>query len=235
MNLTTSKAPHWISAPGAAPHDVAHTLDLAVSALGYIEGKPMFNSVERMPNAAERNALSRRLGILDASLQVRDGKAVARAISGLMAMFGRGREDDGDFAARVEMYVRALDDVPAWAVVKACDNHARGRGTQQAFMPTSAELHVAAENLCSSIKRERRQIVDVLTAEPRNDGTEEPENVRASHVASLKARLGPSFGLAEDREERRDPKADFEALCASAGVDPNSIPDAPMRNFRKAG
>jgi hypothetical protein len=65
-------------------------------------------------------------------------------------MFASFRERAEEAEALTKIYAGGLDDLPAWAVVQACDDFVRGRvpgRKTQAFAPSVPEIHERAVSL----------------------------------------------------------------------------------------
>jgi hypothetical protein len=76
-----------------------------------------------------------------------DAASIVAALTGMFAGF---RERSDDVEGMVRHYAIMLEDVPTWAVVKACERFAKGRVPDRhnnAFAPTVAELHAFADKL----------------------------------------------------------------------------------------
>ena len=74
----------------------------------------------------------------------------ASVVAALTSMFASFRERSDDVEGMVRHYAIMIEDVPTWAVVKACERFAKGRVPDRhnnAFAPTVAELHAFADGL----------------------------------------------------------------------------------------
>lgn len=123
----------------------------------------------------------------------------------------------------MEAYFEALDGIPAWAVSDARLAALRGDGgCDPRFAPTPTQLALIARQ---KLQRVRDEISILTRLRDAAEGYQEPPSDEVDRVskgfAELKAMLAPK------REE--SPLKQFDAMCAEAGVDPDSIPDAPVK------
>lgn len=119
------------------------------------------------PTTTERQAIEKRVADLGRSLQTLDVDRVAGAVSRLLACFPTAAKDQETAALMADGFLTALDDVPAWAVERACRAWLRGEvdGGAPRFAPTPPELRKVALQQMAPVFREKRSWERVLQAE----------------------------------------------------------------------
>jgi hypothetical protein len=154
----------------------------------------------------------------------------AAVVAALTSMFASFRERSDDVEGMVRHYALMLEDVPTWAVVRACERFAKGRVPDRhnnAFAPTVAELHALADDLVAEQDRRTRPALPP-PSEP-YISPEERERVGRRFVAfqtELKrAVANAKMEDAKDRAKYAEHSRDFwEAKrveeCRAEGLDP---------------
>jgi hypothetical protein len=120
--------------------------------------------------------------------------------------------DSGNADVKVKVYQLALSDLPAWAVIEACDLALRGKIGNYGgrYLPTPGELHEAAGKIIGHIIAEKRSIDRVLTARIegpflQEDRAEAIARVNeAARKVSMSARFMPANELARMRARKGD-------------------------------
>lgn len=156
-------------------------------------------------DAEELAALRSRLGTVSASLAHRDSGAVGDALTAMFLVMKVPQGQEGEWDLIVAAYQAALRDVPAWAVIEACQQATEGRAIGgKTFAPTAPELRAMAEAILEPTTREAAQLLRVIgEAEmpgPREPTPEEREETAlkiAAMVADMKA------SEAEERAKQR--------------------------------
>jgi hypothetical protein len=160
----------------------------------------------------------------------------AAVVVALGQMFRGFRERTDDAEAMTKTYVGALDDLPVWAVVKACERFRRGMVADRksnAFSPSTAELHAYAEKLVEDDELHQRRMSPPRMLPPPKapEITAEERAASAARVEAEVARLKASGKESDEaqrlraeradrlRELRERVAADVEAECAAEGVD----------------
>lgn len=176
-----------------------------------------------------------------------DVASVAKALS---LMFAGFRERAEDAEALTRTYTAALDDLPSWAVAKACDRFMRGKVPDRhnnAFAPSVAELHAYADGLVADEQRstELRSPRPVLMLSEPEIPPEERARVAAKMealVQSLKAssdmRTASEKAAESERQERWRRLNEERRVreCEAAGVDPSlGISAALYRQLKERG
>lgn len=172
-----------------------------------------------IPNEAERQALAGRLVRLDDTLlpasTTQDG--VARVAAAVSAMLGGGYTSlqNVDKRTTIAGYTEALQDLPAWAVEKGCDNVRKGKvdDLDPKWPPTHAHLHQIAERELAAVRVEKSQIIGVLALQlpPKPD---EAELERMN--AAAKAWLDRTDPVAQRIAGRQDSGESAAAMDANA-------------------
>ena len=160
-----------------------------------------------------------RAATLERHLAHRDDRETARAVAGLFANYPSGKTSADEARMTTAAYVSTLADLPPWAVSEAGKAWLRGGygAVSSAFAPSSAQLHEAAEAIVRPFRTELRQIGELLDAEVREITEDERARVSAGFSA-LREELGAPSMV---------PTSDFLGMCERAGIDPDTIPDAP--------
>ena len=100
----------------------------------------------------------------------RDRRAIALAVADLMLGYlSTGRMSEGEAKAATAVYVKALEDRPAWAVRRTCDAIARGdiEGVSLDFPPAAPRLRDCVNRMLEPMWAEQAKIREVLHAIPR--------------------------------------------------------------------
>lgn len=111
-------------------------------------------------------------------------------IGALGRMFAAFRERADEAAALTQIYAGGLDDLPAWAVVQACDDFTRGRVKSrrtQAFAPTVAEIHEHAAGLVKAKMERDREERAAQMPRPPPPRFKTPEEITEERMAKLRA------------------------------------------------
>lgn len=114
-----------------------------------------------------------------------DQQQLAKAIAGTLGSFGGS--SGGSVEAVVAKYLHVLEDVPAWAIVLACQALERGEvdGASLDFRPSAARVRDTARALMAPWREEWHQIKTTLEAE-----TMEPQDeAMRARIAGLFAEL----------------------------------------------
>jgi len=116
-------------------------------------------------------------------------------------MFVSFRERAEDAEAMLGAYASTLDDLPAWAIVQACERFARGKVTDRrnSFTPTAAEVHEVADGLVAEEERHQRLMRPPMYQLPPPPGP------------SLVERLAKVKPLDDYRAELKAETVDYEA------------------------
>ena len=152
-----------------------------------------------------------------------DEKARTVEVAKLLSCFPVGK--DGATATKLAMsqYLEAVEDVPAWAVADARSAIVRGQFGEMKWAPTPAQFASAARARLRQAEDDLSDINRIVGADVDETVTRTPEEL-ARHealMAETRAAMTP-------KAKERNPQADFEALCAKVGVDPETVPDRPM-------
>lgn len=150
------------------------------------------------PSAAERQALTTRLGDLRDAMAPAGRAVVETMVGSLLAGFpaGRGHRDEPD--AVMKMFVQALSGLPGWTISAACSAWNRGEagGKNTSFAPAPPDLRDLALKAAHEFHREQHMIGAILSADIIPE--RESDEVRAAVVARVRA-------FTEARTERREP------------------------------
>jgi hypothetical protein len=119
------------------------------------------NEVDR----EELAALGRRREVVGASLAHRDTNAVGDALTTMFLVMKVPQGQEGEWDLIVAAYQATLRDLPAWAVVEACQKAAEGQAIGgKTFAPTSPELRAMVERILEPVHREVAQLGTVIAA-----------------------------------------------------------------------
>lgn len=137
----------------------------------------------------------------------------AAAIVAMLMGFGGGNSSDENAREIATQYVKVCDDIPAWAVARACMRFSSGQVTAEelgessinlAFRPSTAHVHRLAAKIILPVLEERQNLWDCLHGIERNKILQGPERDRvAAGFEALKKQLHSVTDLEEGAEERR--------------------------------
>ena len=191
----------------------------------------------KVPNEAERHQLEARSLTLSQCMQpAKDSdscrRRIGRAIAALFA--GYPSQRNSDCQATVVTYVTQLQDLPAWAVERACSAVGRGKveGVSLDFAPSVSQLYRLASIEADAVCVAQTQVDAVLRLAPVSDRSPKTLKKREVAAASWLNRTEPAACLMVEAAERQ--KAEFaknepvevgrlDAFlreCKEAGVDP---------------
>lgn len=214
--------------PPAAGADLTRALAVAAS-------RAQFGEV---PAPADRQAFATRLATIQASLDHRDKKTIASAITDLAIGMKSRSGGEGDTKEIVRVYGTALMAYPTWAVVDACQRVQRGTaGLSPTYLPSVAELVQLCEGAVAALHAERAKLSAVLSARPRQTAVDPGPDTR-DRVAAILARTKASLDAtaAEQRGHTR-PKPDTRPPWEQMGITReqfDALPDQPSP-FRRVG
>lgn len=129
------------------------------------DGSTRILDPDRAPTAEQRKYLEGRAERMRQWLAVRDQKAVGDALRMVFATSKASREERETHADLVDVYAGILNDLPSWAVTRACVEIARGAGQSDTFTPAAAEIHNRAELIAAPQRHELSKIENILKAQ----------------------------------------------------------------------
>lgn len=204
--------------------------------LGSENGTPVLMG-STMPSEAER----RRISMLAAQFKSRltpspdNAKHLAVVLAKLFAAFpASSAEPEASTKLRMEAYFDALAKIPAWAVAEARDAVLRGEGgCDGRFAPPPPQLARLAREAMRQTAEDYHALARLEQAVVRAGPSDEDRERVAAGLAALRDELAGAS--ARDAPERARDR--FAEMCAEAGVDPDSVPDAPERlgSFNRIG
>lgn len=134
---------------------------------------------------------------------------------------------------RIAAYMEAVESIPAWAVAQARDAVIRGETVcDPRFAPTPPQLARLARDAMRPVAEDAADLGRLaIAAADTEPATDERERVAAGFDDLLH-----DLGGRSKAEEARAVQDRFLALCAAAGVDPETVPDASEKagTFRRA-
>lgn len=178
-----------------------------------VEGEFQNYSTDRPPGPEVRRALTTRANELAATLgeRARDRRAVAQAVAELMTCYRGAKISAEEAKGFTAKYTEILEDLPAWAVKRACQQVARGavEGVSLDFPPSAPRLREVVLRITEPFAEEQAKIFRVLRAAPRlPPNPEMAERVKAMTAAWLDRSDPVARQLAEgDSKEREAAKA----------------------------
>lgn len=131
-----------------------------------------------------RGALERRCVDLEHACAPGPEEAIENQIAELVARYATGKTDGKSAAVRIEWYMDALSDLPAWAVKEAIRRWRRGQcgPHNYDFAPAEAILRSVAESIVASVRGQCVGLRRLLAAQPVEELDEE---TRATNRARL--------------------------------------------------
>jgi hypothetical protein len=181
---------------------------------------------------SERRVMEARLSTLRRSLAHRDRAASRTTLATFLASYGSVRGNESEAEMMLNAYLAVLADMPPWVVAEAAKAWTRGGygAVASAFAPSAAQFHEVAANIVGPFRAEECRLEAVLFARTTPISAAE----RARVAAGFDALVSKYRNQPTEAEKSVSAWQRFEAMCAEAGVDPNSIRDAPPRDgFRK--
>jgi len=161
------------------------------------------------PQEHERSALEERKRHLSGSLSPattdEERAALSRIVMALMGGFPTFGADREDAKLTVSLVVRALDDVPVWAVQRAAGlflkNLQKTRWNPERA-PTAPQIRAEAKLVMLDVEVELHRLEQVLSAEIVDSETTEDERKAAvAHWNELKAQMGRSNVIVQRTDE----------------------------------
>jgi hypothetical protein len=176
------------------------------------------------PTPQQKLAITNRLNVLKSQLScdATNDQALAVELARMLSAFPAPHADAQSTKLRMQAYFEALDGIPVWAVSAARLAALRGEGDcDPRFAPTPTQIALLAKSRLQNIRDEIALLDKLARAKVESPEPAPDEYERVSRgFADLKALLTP---------EVKDPGPTFADMCAAAGVDPDSIQDAPVR------
>lgn len=133
----------------------------------------------------------------------RDRRAIALAVADLMLGYlSTGRMSESEAKAATAVYVKALEDRPAWAVRRTCDAIARGdvEGVSLDFPPSAPRLRDCVNRMLEPLLVEHAKIREVLHAVPRRPVDPEMK----AKVSALFAKLAAEMRMNASKRDSTD-------------------------------
>jgi hypothetical protein len=219
--------------------------DVAGNATGFLS---------RRPTEDERRALQERAVSLRSYLKRPNKEKVRVAISEMLLCYSKYQTIKADknaeesFKEIVSKFVQELQDVPQFAILRACQAIRMGQasGISLEYPPSTMQVRACAMVYASSLFTEIRHVHAALTGEEETKpiSPEERERVRQG-LLELSARLGASVAADEAAQAEQRKKdsgyqdhfpATAQGLREMVGEEAwNAIPNAstyPHQNFR---
>lgn len=161
------------------------------------------------PRGVERGALEeRRAHLLAALAPAADPDQqmlLARIVGGLLAAFPTFGSGEDQAKLAVGMIVRALDDVPVWAVQKAAANFLKGRqkvAWNSDRAPTPPQIRSEAMLAVLDVETELRRISQVLDAElVDNDTTQDQRDAAIARWKEIRAGIAGANVISERTDD----------------------------------
>lgn len=155
--------PADVGRPGPLVPLLGRAIDIACNGLDEDGRLPSTHA----PTREQMVALTARSGELNRALAPAEQKEVARMVAYLLAGFrSSGATDEKDARDTVNVYIAALNDLPLWAIRRACELSVKGEAGARdlRFAPSPPELRRAAKGEVEVYERERERLAKVLRA-----------------------------------------------------------------------
>lgn len=154
-----------------------------------------------------RAILERRLREIDRLLLPWRGKQEEARVTSAVARMLSGWDRGGNATSVVASYCATLNDLPVWAIERACDQIGRGQlvDLNPDFRPSAARVHSAVADVIGGLQRERHGLKFILEAPTKDEQAATPDE-RERVVGAFKR-------LAE--ELRGPPREDDKRLFAA--------------------
>jgi hypothetical protein len=165
-------------------------------------------TIPRPLSATERQTISATIGSLERSLsELGPTEAVAAQVMKFLLAFPGRELSDMAHEARCEMYVDALEDLPAWAVKEGCRRWLRredGAGDENySFAPSAPQLRRLAERATYTVRCRIQQLDRLLKARVGEPDHGESRWLAPDEAAALMARVKAAIGPQEPADAPR--------------------------------
>jgi hypothetical protein len=226
--------------PPASPGAEKIAADLLTEEMDWSSGGKRV--LARAPTPAERRTMHDYLAATDPWAKAGERKAKGSAVTAMLMGFGgvSGLEDAMSIA---KQYVAVVDDIPAWAVARACMRFSAGEVTaadlgeesfNRSFRPSTAHVHIISARIAEEFFRQRhraREVLEGVTKQAPELTAEERTRISAKFdelLGGMKSNLLEQDDAGEAERRRRQAwerrSADDEARILQeyrqAGLDP---------------
>ena len=210
------------------------SLDRLRKAIRLENGRPVLPSGMTISERERQRISVLATGYRDQLSPGRDNrKHLAVILAKLLAAFPAPQAGETSTDLRIAAYLEAVETIPAWAVDAARGAIVRGETEcDTRFAPTPPQLARIARKAMAPMYETAVELDRIVQAVERLEpGEEERARVSAGLAALYRELGGTGPGDAAASAQAR-----FAEMCAEAGVDPESIKDAPDRGtFRRMG
>jgi hypothetical protein len=161
---------------------------------------------ELAPTPNERQALAGRSRDLQGWLVPAETVRIRTMVAALLAGYPSGRAHKDNPDKVLDMFVRALQDVPGWAVAAACAAWNRGDypGKREGYSPAPSPADLRELALAESkVAREEKTKIDaIIKAEVVEEVSPEARERIAAGLKALAARIGSGTDAEEEARQK---------------------------------
>ena len=145
-----------------------------------------------MPTGGQRVAIEERCEQLERMAVAGPEKRALMSLGRLVGFYATGGLSEQQATVKAEVYMRAVNDLPAWAVDEAVDRWFRGEAGQRNydFAPSPATLREVAQGVASIAAGQLVMMRRILNAKPID---EIPDEVREANIQRVKQIMEETF------------------------------------------
>jgi hypothetical protein len=140
-----------------------------------------------MPTGGQRAAIEQRCGQLERMAVAGPEKHALNSLGRLVGFYATGNLSESQAAVKAEVYMRAVNDLPAWAIDEAVDRWFRGECGERnyEFAPSPAALREIAQGVARIAAGQLVLLRRILNAKAVPEIPEEERAKQAERVRKL--------------------------------------------------
>lgn len=166
----------------------------------------------------DRQMLTIRVKRIEAWLAPAEPASIADEVQKLFLSMASRTRSDLDVEMLVRIYINDLNDLPLWAISKACEQFRRGEVGDAKWAPTQAEIRQVAVRLTANVMNERDEAQRVLSAKVLPPAEKVSIRGAADRLLAEMAHPDPldkRLKIMPDARGITDPKAKAAAIAAN--------------------
>ncbi|MDV2987033.1 UNVERIFIED_CONTAM: hypothetical protein Q9R58_22245 [Methylobacteriaceae bacterium AG10] len=209
--------PEWLAQQIAAVSDLGAGRTEVDPVTRQITARVATIPASRMPTGPQRTAIARRIAELRDATEAGPVEETLGAIGDLIQEYAPSRLDERTAGIKVEAYMDAVEDLPAWTIRAAIRRWRRGEVSADPatldFAPKPARLRSIAERMALVARGQAARLQRVLDAKPEVQITDAQMAENSEKLSGLiaKTAVGPVIEPAGAiSAERRAALADLE-------------------------
>lgn len=149
--------------------------------------------IRLMPNGGQRAAIERRCEQLERMAVAGPEKRALMSLGRLVGFYATNGLSEAQATVKTEVYMRAVNDLPAWAIDEAVDRWFRGEAGERnyEFAPSPATLREIAQGVARIAAGQLVLMRRILNARPIG---EIPDEVREANIQRVKQIMEETVG-----------------------------------------